>query len=618
MVRISGSLLISTLIFQLGCASRMSMRSQKGTQSQAAAPTAASSTATATTVATVQQPATPATTPVAQKTSTTVTGAVTTPTTTPTTTPPTTAAAPVVTPVVTTNNNDDDEPVTDTITHFKIEEDDKEAPTQATELEAIPVEINPLVEKWITYFQTKGRNHMERYLARSTRYEKLMKKVLRDNGLPEDLFYVALIESGFASHATSHAAAVGYWQFIRGTGRRYGLEINRFIDERRDPVLATQAAADYFKGLYSLFGSWYLAMASYNVGENRVKREVMKNSTRDFWELVRKRRLPRETMNYVPKFIAAKLIAKYPDKYGFEGIDYMPPIEFETITVKESLNLRVMAEKLNIPYEDFKAFNPKYRGEIAPAKNGALDLRLPVGMTEQGLQAAATSVVDKVEYVADAGETRVYRIRRGDTLGGIARRFRTNIAYLRELNDLTRRTRLRIGRRIYVPDRTPLKDRRDQAAVAARRIRQVPLNQVTGGEVIEKGARYYIVQSGDSLYSIAQKYNTSIGQLKRMNRLRKGRLIRIGLKLRVPGEVSDERETSQRKGTSKLVHKKTYQVAKRTASKRHQKKKYHVVKRGESLLQIAQKYDISLSQLKRKNKIKDAEKIMAGVKLVIR
>ncbi len=492
--------------------------------------------------------------------------------------------------------------VADHITQFKIEEDAKEPSTQDSELEQIPVEINPLVEKWITYFQGRGRNHMERYLARSTRYEKLMKKVLRDNGMPEDIFYIALIESGFTSNATSHASAVGYWQFIRGTGKRYGLEISRMVDERRDPVLATQAAAEYFKGLYSLFGSWYLAMASYNVGENRVKREVMKNSTRDFWELVRKKRLPKETMNYVPKYIAAKLIAKDPNKFGFEGIDYMPPIEFETITLKESINLRVMAEKMNIPYEDFKAYNPKFKGEIAPVRNASLDLRLPVGMTEAGLLAAAGSVSDKVEFVADAAETQNYKIRKGDTLSTIARKYRTNVAYLRELNEFSRKTKLKVGRRILVPDRTPLKDRKDPAAVAARKIREVPVNQVTGGEIREKGSKFYVVQSGDSLYTIAQKYNTSVNELKKLNKLRKGRLIRVGLKLKVPGEFGQEQETTEGKGTSK-----------RTTNK-----KFHVVKRGESLIQIAQKYDVSLSTLKKKNRIKNGQKILAGIKLVIR
>ncbi|MFN8846013.1 MAG: transglycosylase SLT domain-containing protein [Bdellovibrionales bacterium] len=393
-------------------------------------------------------------------------------------------------PIVTSAESGD-LPVTDQVTSFRINEDDNSDVN--ANFEPIPVEINPLVEKWISYFQGRGRRHMERYLARSTRYEKLMKKVLRDNGLPDDLFYIALIESGFTSSATSKAAAVGYWQFIRGTGKRYGLEINRMVDERRDPVLATQAAADYFKGLYSLFGSWYLAMASYNTGENRVKREVMKNSTRDFWELVRKKRLPSETMNYVPKFIAAKLIAKDPDKYGFDGIDYMPPIEFETITVKESINLRALAEKLNVPYEDIKAYNPKFKGEIAPARNASLDLRIPVGMTEAGLQAAASSVAEKVEFVADSGDVSTYRVKSGDNLSSIAKRFRTNIAYLRELNDMPRKSTLRIGQRLLVPDRTPLKDRNDPAAIAAKRTRQIPVSQVTGGEVIEKGYRFYVI-----------------------------------------------------------------------------------------------------------------------------
>ncbi|MFN7262309.1 MAG: lytic transglycosylase domain-containing protein, partial [Pseudobdellovibrionaceae bacterium] len=193
--------------------------------------------------------------------------------------------------------------INDNITSYRANEN---SPPQVVneELETIPVEMNPLVEKWVNYFQGRGRPHMERYLARSNRYIGLMKKILRQNGLPEDLIYIALIESGFSSKATSRAAAVGYWQFIRPTGKRYGLEINSLVDERRDPVLSTQAAAEYFKGLYSVFGSWYLAMASYNVGENRVKREVMNHYTRDFWELARKKRFPQETINYVPKYIA--------------------------------------------------------------------------------------------------------------------------------------------------------------------------------------------------------------------------------------------------------------------------------------------------------------------------
>ena len=270
------------------------------------------------------------------------------------------------------------------------------------ELETIPTEINDQVEKWVTYFQGRGRPHMERYLARSTRYEALMKKVLRDNKLPEDLFYIALIESGFSPRAHSSASAVGYWQFIRGTGKRYKLGINKLIDDRRDPVLATQAAAEYFKDLYGLFNSWYLSMAAYNVGEGRVLRVVKKYKTRDFWELSRnKRALPAETDNYVPKYLAAKLIAKNPDKYGFEGIDYMTPIEFDHMSFEQPVNLRLMAEKMNINYEDFKDLNPKYKGEVAPLDGTRLSLRIPPGSSEIALLAAQQSVATVVDYVPD-------------------------------------------------------------------------------------------------------------------------------------------------------------------------------------------------------------------------
>jgi len=463
------------------------------------------------------------------------------------------------------------------------------------ELETIPTEVNPLVEKWIAYFQGRGRGHMERYLARSTRYEKLMKKVLRDNGLPEDLFYIALIESGFTSNATSHAAAVGYWQFIRGTGKRYGLDINAFVDERRDPVFATQAAAEYFKGLYSVFGSWYLAMASYNVGENRVKREVMNHYTRDFWELARKKRLPKETINYVPKFIAAKMIGKDPAKYGFGDIDYLPPIEFDHVTVTQPVNLRQMAEKMNLNYEDFKALNPKFKGEVAPVKGADLVLRIPPGTNEAAVVAAASSVVERVEYVADSGDTQVYRIRRGDNMGSIARRYRTSIAYIRDLNDLPRGKKLRVGMKIYVPDRTPLRDRSDRTSVA-KQTKSVPVSAVVaaGTEGNDSAGRFYIVQSGDSLYTIAQKYSTSVSQLQRMNNLKRGRLIKIGMKIRVPGGSPDS-----------------------SSAREVAKNKVHVVKRGENLSDIASKYNVSLSDIKTKNKIRNPSSIVVGARLVI-
>ena len=473
------------------------------------------------------------------------------------------------------------------------------------ELETIPTELNPLVEKWIAYFQGRGRPHMERYLARSTRYEKLMKKVLRDNGLPEDLFYIALIESGFSSHATSHASAVGYWQFIRGTGKRYGLEITPFVDERRDPVFATQAAAEYFKGLYSVFGSWYLAMASYNVGENRVKREVMNHYTRDFWELARKKRLPKETINYVPKFIAAKMIAKEPDKYGFGEIDYLPPIEFDHITLTKAVNLRAMADKLSLNYEDFKALNPRFKGEVATLKGSDLILRIPPGMTETAVVAANESVVESVQFIADSGDTTSYRVRHGDTLSTIARRYRTTVAYLRDLNDLPRRKPMKVGMRLYVPDRTPVKDRPTTAGSLAKRSKNAD-SVVKNTVSVSADGRHYIVQSGDSLYTIARKYSTSVSELQRLNNIKRGRVLKVGMKIIVPNPDS----TSMTRGVASSV-------AKATPVKSAPKQRVHVVRRGENLSVIAARYNVPLTDIKQKNNIRNASTLLVGTRILI-
>lgn len=431
--------------------------------------------------------------------------------------------------------------------NFRINEPAKEVVSQ--ELETIPIEINENVEKWIKYFQGRGRPHMERYLARSTRYEALMKKVLRDNKLPEDLFYIALIESGFSSKARSHASAVGYWQFIRGTGKRYKLQIDRMMDERRDPVLATQAAAEYFKDLYGIFDSWYLSMAAYNVGEGRVLRVVKKYKTKDFWELIRNRRaLPRETMDYVPKYIAAKLIAKNPDKYGFDGIDYMTPIEFDQMTFDKPVNLRLMAESLNFNYEDFKDLNPKFKGEIAPAIDNQLQLRIPPGTFDAALVAANNSVASMVDFVPDQNEFEMHKVKKGETLSTIARKYRTNIAYLREINDLPRKKTLRVGQRLYVPDRTPLNIKRPEVAAG----------------------RFYIVQPGDSLASIAQRYKVSVADLKKVNNLSRKSKIKTGTRLSLPDNAINEEDKKESKSSGYLNKTKTKKAVavKKSAHKR--------------------------------------------------
>jgi membrane-bound lytic murein transglycosylase D len=496
-----------------------------------------------------------------------------------------------------------------------------------SELEQIPTEINPLVEKWVDYFQGRGRPHMERYLSRSTRYSKLMKKILRQNGLPEDLIYIALIESGFSHQATSRAAAVGYWQFIRGTGKRYGLEINPLVDERRDPVTSTQAAAEYFKGLYSVFGSWYLAMASYNVGENRVKREVMNHYTRDFWELARRKRFPKETVNYIPKFIAAKLIGNNPEKYGFSDVEYLTPIEFDHIQVSKSVNLKNMAAAMGMEYDELKLLNPKFRGEIAPLKGSSLELRIPIGQQQVALAAAEKSFVDKVEYVADAGDTEIHRVRSGESLYTIARKYHTTVAWLRDTNDLKNGRKLRIGQKLAVPDRDGGVKIVAKTAKAVKVVAKVEKTEdaetaATTPEIVTKKGVFYIVQPGDTLSAIADDYDSSIEELRRMNKMSKASVLKAGMKLKVPKDEGLPTDPSGSKlaKTEETKDANEPEAAVAIVSEQREPQSVtnaHVVKPGENLTTIARKYGVSIQALRQVNNLTKRSVLKIGSSLKI-
>lgn len=422
------------------------------------------------------------------------------------------------------------------------------------EFDNIPEDVQPQVQKWLNYFQGKGREHMERYLSRSTRYERLMKRILRENDIPEDIIYIALIESGFSPRAISRSRAVGYWQFIRGTGKRYGLAINTFVDERRDPVLATQAAADYFKGLYAEFNSWFLSMASYNVGEGRVRREINRNKTRDFWVLAKKHRLPKETLNYVPKYLAARLIAKKPEAYGFTDIPYEPPIEFETVAFNQAVNMKILADKINVDYAELKRLNPKFRGEIAPLDGQQLELRVPLNMKDASLAVAADIAVKELVFVPDRGETDVYKLRAGDTLLKIAKRFKTNVGFLREINDFKSKTRLKPGRTIFVPIPSVAMTRPMVASTKAptaslptapKATSTVAVAEAPSAKVVKPSDEaLYVVQEGESLAEIAVKNNMTMEELMELNSFTEGQTIAVGMQLRVKKIMPEAGEPS--------------------------------------------------------------------------
>ena len=435
----------------------------------------------------------------------------------------------------------------------------------------IPVVVNAKVKFWIHYFQKKGRRHMEKYLQRSTRYEKLMKDILRAEGLPEDLIYVPLIESGFSSQAHSHRSAVGYWQFIRPTGLRYGLKINRYVDERSDPLLSTKAAAAYFKSLYSLFGDWYLALAAYNTGENRVKRAVMREGSRDFWVLARKRRLHRETRNYVPKFLAARLISESPEKYGFSGVEYQLPLKYSEVYTKHPVSLLKLSRHIGVSIDSLRRLNTRYRTDYVPIYRGKQSLiRVPEGYTLVAHQALLKSRSKAPRYAPPMGKKHI--VRRGDTLSGIALRYGVRVSDLRAMNNLGRRRSLiRIGQRIKIG-----------RATVSRRSSKRKLSSSKG---------YYVVRRGDTLSEIALRYGLSVRELMRINKIKRGSFLRVGQRL----SLSQKKKSSKKTGNRSV----------------------HIVKRGDTLWELAQKYNVSLRELRAANSLSVRSKLQIGKSLIL-
>jgi hypothetical protein len=246
----------------------------------------------------------------------------------------------------------------------------------------VPIQMNKQVRAYLVYFSTERKAVITRYLARSTRYLPMIKEVFREAGLPEDLAYLAMIESGFNNKATSPAAACGMWQFIKGTGLRYGLAIDSYVDERRDPEKATRAAANYLLDLYKQFGSWYLAAASYNCGEGRVQRELNQSNHKNFWELSANQCLPTETKNYVPQMIAATIIAKNPEKFGFKHVPYLPQVKYEKVPVTEPTSLTAASVAVNVPVEEVQALNPELLRGVTPPDTPSYTLNLPPNSKE--------------------------------------------------------------------------------------------------------------------------------------------------------------------------------------------------------------------------------------------
>ena len=409
------------------------------------------------------------------------------------------------------------EPASDETAH--LDEFELRLPEENLPDSDIPLTLNSKVEYFIRFFQTRGRAAFTRWLSRSERYIPMMKEVLRKEGLPEDLVYLAMIESGFTPHAYSVASAVGPWQFMSGTGKRYALRIDDWIDERRDPLKSSVAAALYLKELYSLFNNdWYLAAAGYNAGENKILRAIDMYKSRDFWQLSQGGYLKRETKEYVPKLLAAAIIAKEPAKFGFADVAYLPALELDTVTIPSRTDLELVARLTDVPYQTLKELNPELRRWCTPPDYADYQLKLPKGKKVR-FEAEFAKVSPDQRYAERLVYSK-YRVRKKETLATIASRYNTTPEALAELNHLKRGARI-AGRQLLVPVQLAAAKPVDQPTVAP-----------AGAPVEAKEeATYYTVRKGDTLASLARRFNVSAKILAAWNNLKEKVALRPGKRL---------------------------------------------------------------------------------------
>jgi membrane-bound lytic murein transglycosylase D len=310
----------------------------------------------------------------------------------------------------------------------------------------IPVVIDPTVQSHIRFFNTSIRSRFEQWLLRFSRYRPLVENIFAEFDLPSDLVNLSLVESGFNPYAYSRAKATGPWQFMKGTGLLYGLRIDHYVDERRDPIKSTVAAARYLRDLYDLFGAWPLAMAAYNAGEGKVLRALHKAQAESFSEISRTKLIRRETKQYVPRIMAATIIAKNPDQYGFKQ-DLVPLHEFEEVIVTRPLHFRAIANVTGIPYSELRLLNPELRRDATPPADIAYHLKVPVGMSSKVLELIERvpthkfppllTTQDRQVRQAKTSSSHWYRVRGGDTLDKISRRFGIPIKTLKTRNKLS-------------------------------------------------------------------------------------------------------------------------------------------------------------------------------------
>jgi len=385
----------------------------------------------------------------------------------------------------------------------------------------LPLVSNDYVDGVLTYFQGRGHGFIERILRRLGAYQPIFTEALAKEGLPQELVYLAADESAFNPFAVSRQRCVGIWQFALGTGAMYGLKKDRWVDERKDPVKSSQAAARHLKDLYNTFGDWYLAMAAYDTGSMVVQRAVEKTGYADFWTLRRLHALPRETENYVPIILATAMIAKDPRAYGFE-VAPDPPLSVDSVVVSEPTDLRLIAQLIGHPVEELIQLNPSLLRWTTPANDPEFTLALPAGTGDVFQKAVAAIPPGKRIW------WRSYTVEGSETVASIAKKYRISTVALAAANGIDRDMELEAGARLVLP----------LAAGSESSLQRVR----------ERGPRravVYRVRSGDTLEMVADRFDVTPYQIRQWNHLKTSALVAgKNLRVYVPGGVGSRARRS--------------------------------------------------------------------------
>lgn len=495
-----------------------------------------------------------------------------------------------------------------------------------------PITINKQVLYYLELFQGKQRNYFSQWLARSTIYQPYIESELKKAGLPRDLVYLAMIESGFNPSAYSPANACGLWQFIAGTGTRYGLKIDSWVDERREPEKATKAATRYLANLYNQFGDWHLAVAAYNAGEGKIGNAMKTHNAKDFWEVAVSDGIFMETKRYVPKLIAAIIIARNPEQYGFRNTQYMQPAQYEVISVPGGVSLDAVAATANTSVKTLRSLNNELRKSQTPPSQ-KYTLRIPVGTKE-----LIAANINKLQPVTTTVFI-THVVKKNETLTSICKKYGTNKTALLKANNL-RSSRLPQGLRLRIPSTST------KYLVAQKHQQPVGRIAIAGKKGNQPQQTTYTLKSGDTLEAVAKKHQIPLKSLLALNKLDAKTIVKQGQQITLRStaapqktagspsvahknasvakiatniKVAAHKQASPPTPKAGLAKTQLKPVVKSVASSPQKKipNTWYVVKQGDTLSGIAKKFQTSPQDLRSWNRLSSTT-VQIGNKLIVK